>query len=284
MTNIQLGNYNKLRIVKAVDFGLYLDGGDYGDILLPKRYVNANWTPGDEVTVFIYLDNEERLVATTETPLATVGTFACLEVAWVNRFGAFLNWGLMKDLFCPFREQKQRMEKGQRHVVYVTVDEESFRIVASAKVEKFLSKEVPPYRNGDAVDILVWQRTEMGYKVIVNNQYQGLVYHDKIYGKFSVGERRKAFVERLREDGKLDIALQQPGYGGVMDFADVLLAYLETHGGTCPVGDKSDADQIKALFNVSKKTFKKAVGDLYRRRIATPEEHSVKLIRIPEEE
>ena len=154
---VELGKFNKLRVVKEVGFGLYLDGGDEGEILLPSRYVPQGCKPGDEINVFIYLDNEERLVATTQTPLAQVGDFACLQVAWTNQYGAFLNWGLMKDLFVPFREQKARMEVGRRYVVHVHLDEESFRIMASAKVERYLSADRPEYESGTPVDVLVWQ-------------------------------------------------------------------------------------------------------------------------------
>ena len=159
---IELGKYNRLKVVKAVDFGMYLDGGEEGEILLPSRYVPQDCKPGDELDVFIYLDNEERLVATTLQPLVQVGQFACLEVAWVNQYGAFLNWGLMKDLFVPFREQKARMEVGRKYIVHAHLDDESYRIVASAKVDRYLSKEKAPYRPGQEVDVLVWQKTDLG--------------------------------------------------------------------------------------------------------------------------
>ena len=166
---IKLGRFNTLKVVKEVNFGLYLDGGEEGEILLPTRYVPQGCKPGDELNVFIYLDNEERLVATTQTPLAQVGEFAFLEVAWVNQFGAFLNWGLMKDLFVPFREQKSKMEVGRHYVVHVHLDEESFRIMASAKVEHYLSKEKPVYQTGDKVNLLIWQKTDLGFKALVDN-------------------------------------------------------------------------------------------------------------------
>ena len=197
---IKLGDYNTLRIVKRVDFGLYLDGGDDGEILLPSRYVPDDYAIGDDIEVFIYLDQDEKLVATTLHPLAKVGEFAWLECAWTNEYGAFLNWGLMKDLFCPFREQKQRMVKGQRYYVYVMEDEKTHRLMATAKVER--------------------------------------------YQKHS-------------------------GYERALDFSDELLRYLQEHGGFCPLGDKSPAEDIAQQFGVSKKIFKKAVGDLYRRRLIT---------------
>lgn len=266
---IELGKFNTLKIVKEVDFGLYLDGGDEGEILLPKRYMPEHWQIGDELRVFIYLDNEERLVATTLTPYVQVGGFASLEVTWINKYGAFLDWGLMKDLFCPFREQKQRMEVGRRYMVYVYVDDESFRIVASARIEHFLDKDKPAYEPWQEVSIMAWQPTPLGYKVIVDGKYSGLLYRDEVFRPMRQGLQLKAYVKQIREDGKLDIALQKPGYGNVEDFAHVLLQYLRDHGGRTPLGDKSDSQQIYDTFGVSKKVFKKAVGDLYKRRLIT---------------
>ena len=258
-----------MRVVKQVDFGLYLDGGDEGEILLPARYVPEGCRPGDELRVFIYLDNEERLVATTETPLAQVGDFACLEVAWTNQYGAFLKWGPMKDLFVPFREQKTEMQKGHYYIVHVHIDEETYRIMASARVEHYLSKRIPAYDEGEEVGILVWQKTDLGYKVIVDHQFAGLVYANEVFRPLHLGDRLTAYVKHVRPDGKLDIALQRQGQEAVADFSDTLLDYLHRHGGHTPLGDKSPADEIYATFGVSKKVFKKAVGDLYKRRMIT---------------
>ena len=274
---IKLGDYNILTVVKEVDFGLYLDGGDEGEILLPRRYVPEGAEPGDTMEVFIYLDNEERLVATTEIPLAKVGDFAYLEVAWVNQYGAFLNWGLMKDLFCPFREQKMRMVKGNKYIVHVHLDKESYRIMASAKVEHFLSEDMPPYQRGDEVDMLVWQKTDLGFKVIVDNKFQGLIYDDQIFEYIHTGDRMKGYVNTVRPDGKIDLMVQPFGRRRTTDFADTLLEYMRDNGGTCPVGDKSDAEDIKDLFHVSKKVFKRAVGDLYKRRLISISDNGLKL-------
>ena len=270
---IELGRFNTLKIAKEVDFGLYLDGDEEGEILLPKRYVPEHYAIGDELRVFIYLDNEERLVATTQTPYVQVGGFACLEVTWVNRYGAFLDWGLMKDLFCPFREQRQRMEVGRRYVVHAHVDDESFRIVASARLEHFLDKDAPQYEPWQEVDILVWQRTDLGYKVIVDDRFSGLVFRDEVFRPMHMGLRLKAYVKQVRPDGKIDIALQKSGYGNVEDFAHVLLQHLRDNGGRTALGDKSPSQDIYDTFGVSKKVFKKAVGDLYKRRliIITPD-------------
>ncbi|MBQ8283161.1 MAG: GntR family transcriptional regulator [Paraprevotella sp.] len=264
---LKLGQVNTLTVVKSVDFGMYLDGGEAGEILLPQRYVPQGCQPGDELDVFIYLDSEERLIATTQMPLAVVGDFAYLKVAWVNNYGAFLDWGLMKDLFVPFREQKIKMQKDRSYIVHLHIDEETYRIMASAKVERFLSEEFPPYQEGEKVEILVWQKTELGFKVIVDNQFAGLVYDSEVFQYIHTGDRLKAYVKQVREDGKLDISLQKHGKAAVTDFSAVLLNYLKEHSGRTSLGDKSPADAIYAEFGVSKKVFKKAVGDLYKRRL-----------------
>ena len=279
MCEMELGKMNRLTVVKAVDFGLYLDGGEvHGNILLPSRYVPEGTKIGDEIDVFIYLDQEERLVATTEHPLAQVGEFAYLEVAWVNQFGAFLNWGLMKDLFVPFREQKMKMQKGNRYIVHVHLDPESHRIMASAKVEKFLRHDLPPYRRGDGVDVLIWQKTDLGFKAIIDNQFGGLFYDKQIFRELHTGDRLRAYVDYVREDGKIDLILQRPGHGAATDFATILLQHLQTNGGHSPLGDKSPAEEIYNVFGVSKKVFKKAVGDLYKRHLVTIDDEGLTLI------
>ena len=280
--HVRLGRYNQLEVVKEVDFGVYLDGGDDGEILLPTRYVPEDCQPGDMLNVFIYLDNEERLVATTLTPYAQVGDFACLEVAWTNQYGAFLDWGLMKDLFVPFREQKNKMEKGERYVVHVHLDEDSYRIMASAKVERYLSNDMPPYHPGDGVEILVWQRTDLGYKVIVDNRFGGLIYATDVVRPLSTGTKTEAYVRQVRPDGKIDIVLQPDGPRKVDNFAEVLLDYIRQHDGFTTFQDKTPAEDIYATFGVSKKTFKKAVGDLYKKHLVTLEEGGIRLCEKPQ--
>ena len=223
MSHIKLGKYNQLEVVKEVDFGVYLNGDEDGEILLPKRYVPEGTKPGDILNVFIYLDMEERLVATTLQPYVQVGEFACLQVAWVNQFGAFLDWGLMKDLFVPFREQKMKIQKGKRYVVHVHLDEESYRIVASAKVEHYLSTEKPEYQPGQEVNVMVWQRTDLGYKVIVENQFSGMLFHNEVFQPLEAGMHLSAFVKQVRPDGKIDLELQKAGARKVDDFSEVLL-------------------------------------------------------------
>ena len=276
---IALGRFNILKVVKKVDFGMYLDGGEEGRILLPSRYVPQGCEVGDELNVFLYLDNEERLVATTQQPLAQVGDFACLRVAWVNQYGAFLDWGLMKDLFVPFREQRERMEVGRRYVVHVHLDDESYRIVASAKVERYLSvDERPPFQSGDEVDVLVWKRTDLGYKVIVDNRYAGLLFENQVFRPLRMGDKMQAYVRQVRPDGKIDLALQREGRGKVADFSGELLEYIRRNQGRIQLTDKSPAEEIYATFGVSKKTFKQAVGDLYKRRLIRLEADGIRLL------
>lgn len=283
---IKLGDYNTLTIVKAVDFGLYLDGGDEGEILLPARYVPKDAKIGDQLEVFIYLDQDERPVATTQKPIAKVGDFAWLEVAWVNEYGAFLNWGLMKDLFCPFREQKMRMQKGQYYLVYITIDEESYRLMATAKVDKYLFptndeiKQTPyhVYKHGDEVEVLVWKKTDLGFKVIVDNKYQGLIYEGQIFQPLHSGDRLKAYIDHVRQDNKIDLTLQPTGRRQTEEFSDVLLHYLQENGGHCDLGDKSPSELIQDRFKVSKKVYKKAIGDLYRRRLITIADDGITLV------
>lgn len=275
--NIELGKFNQLEVVKEVDFGLYLDGGEEGEILLPTRYVPEGCQVGDMLNVFLYLDIDERLIATTLTPLVQVGQFACLEVAWVNQFGAFLNWGLMKDLFFPFSEQKMKMQVGRKYVIHAHLDDESYRIVASAKVERYLSKDIPDYAPGTEVDILIWQKTDLGFKAIIDNKHSGLLYENEIFCTLETGMQMRAFVKQVREDGKVDLILQKPGFEKIDDFSKTLLDYIKEHGGRIHLNDKSPAEDIYDTFGVSKKTFKKGVGDLYKKRLISLQENGITL-------
>lgn len=276
---IKLGDWNELKIKRFTEHGAQLDGGSVGKILMPARYVQRNMRPGQMVTVFVYLDQSDRLVATTETPLARVGDFAFLEVAWVNEHGAFLNWGLMKDLFVPFSEQKMRMEQGRSYLVHIHIDEETHRIVASAKVERYLQEPArKEYYRGRDVEVLLWHKTPLGFKVIVDNAYPGLIYDNQIYTELHSGERHIGQVITLREDGRMDVALGRIGKGRFRDFAEQLRDELATApDGRLPFNDHSSAEEIAERFGVSKKTFKRAVGTLYRNREITIEESGIAL-------
>lgn len=273
----QLGKRNQMTVLREVDFGVYLDGGENGDILLPRRYVPKGCKIGDTLDVFLYLDQEERLIATTEHPLIEVGKFAYLEVKWINQFGAFLDWGLMKDLFCPFREQKMRMQQGKKYIVYCYIDSLTYRIVATAKVEKFLSKEHPQYHTGDAVNALIQQKTDLGFKAIVDGQFSGQIYQNELFRYLHTGDSVQAYVKNVRQDGKIDLILQETGQKHVTDFSQQLYDYMKSHGGECHLHDKSPAEDIYDQFHVSKKVFKKAVGDLYKKQLITIEEDKLKL-------
>lgn len=277
---LQIGRTCQLKVNRQVEFGFYLDGGEqYGEVLLPNGEIRPDIDVhiGEPLEVFLYLDTQERIVATTHMPLAQVGNFAYLEVAWVNNFGAFLHWGPLKDLFVPFREQKMKMMKGHSYIVHVHLDPETYRIMASAKVEHFLSQDFPPYRTGDQVELLIWQKTDLGLKAIVDGRYGGLLYDTQMFRTLRTGDRVKGYISQVRPDGKLDLSLQCPGQRGVEDFSAQLLRHLQMNGGQTPLGDKSPAEEIYALFGVSKKVFKKAVGDLYRQRLIEISDTGIRL-------
>ena len=277
---LQIGRTCQLKVNRQVEFGFYLDGGEqYGEVLLPNGEIRPDIDVhiGEPLEVFLYLDTQERIVATTHMPLAQVGDFAYLEVAWVNNFGAFLHWGPLKDLFVPFREQKMKMMKGHSYIVHVHLDPATYRIMASAKVEHFLSQDFPPYRTGDQVELLIWQKTDLGLKAIVDGRYGGLLYDTQMFRSLRTGDRVKGYISQVRPDGKLDLSLQCPGQRGVEDFSAQLLRHLQMNGGQTPLGDKSPAEEVYALFGVSKKVFKKAVGDLYRQRLIEISDTGIRL-------
>lgn len=275
--HIILGDYNNLEIVKRVSFGLYLDGDEDGEILLPAKYVPDGYDIGDIIKVFVYLDNEERLVATTEEPLAKVGDFALLRVAWTNDYGAFLDWGLLKDLFVPFSEQEGKMVKGNSYLVYVTIDRKSYRIYASARLDKYLSRTKPPYETDEEVDIIVWRRTDLGWKVIVNGNHSGLVFANEVFRDLKTGDRLKGYVKRVRTDGKIDIALQRHGVAGDDESSMRLLSAIEAQRGFLPLNDNSSPDEIYSMLGMSKKAFKRAAGKLYKQRLIVIDDDGLRL-------
>ena len=275
---LQIGNYNTLRIIKLISFGVYLDGGDGKEILLPTRYVPKGAKVDDEVQVFIYHDNEGRLIATTLHPKAVVGEFAFMRVKSVNSTGAFLDWGLMKDLLVPFKEQKMAMREGKWYLVYVHLDHLTGRIVASARVEKFLGNVPPEYESNQEVDLLVADDTEIGYKVIVNDLHWGMIYHNQVFQRLEKGERLKGYVKGVREDDKLDISLQPLGYQRVDGISQRILEALQMKDGYLPVHDKSDPAEIYSLFRCSKKAFKQAIGSLYKQHRIRMEADGIRLL------
>lgn len=266
---IKIGQDNRLTVAREVDFGVYLADDEGNEVLMPARYVGEDLQVGDTVDVFVYTDSEDRPVATTDVPFAKVGEFAFLQVTAVNRIGAFLDWGLPKDLLVPFAEQKSKMMQGGIYPVYVYLDHESGRVVASAKLEKHLGNVYPDYKAGQEVECLVVQHTLIGYKVIVDNLHWGMVYHNEIFTPLEIEQTVKAYVKSVRDDGKIDLTLSGSTGKRVHGLADRILEYIKESGGHIALNDKSSPDDIKAAFQCSKKDFKKAVGALYKERKIT---------------
>ena len=260
---VAIGDYNELEIVKQVDFGVYLDSDD-GEILLPAKYVPADFRIGDTLKVFIYRDSEDRIIATTLEPKAKVGEFAALRVKQTNNYGAFLDWGLEKDLFVPFNNQRDIMQPGRDYVVYIYLDENSDRLVGTAKYEKYLKKEIEDLAEGDEVDLLVAGFTDLGIKVIINNQYLGILYKNEVFRELSLGEKTPGYIKKIREDQKIDVSLQKSGFAEVTDASELVLQKLQTNGGRLDLSDNSSPEEIYTALGMSKKTFKKAIGTLYR--------------------
>jgi predicted RNA-binding protein (virulence factor B family) len=274
---VEIGKLNKLRIVKEVDFGLYLDGGDMGEILLPLRYVPQKFEINDILEVFIYKDSEDRIIATTEIPLVMAGEFALLETVAVDRIGAFVNWGLMKDLLVPFSEQQVRMEKGKKYIIRVFLDEVTLRLAGSGRIEKFLDKSPSDLNVGDEVDILIANQTDLGFKVIINNKYSGVLYKNEIFQRIDRGQRLKAYISKIRDDKKIDVCLNKPGIEKIDILSNRLIKLLHENNGFLALNDKSNSEDIYLLLKESKKTFKKAIGALYKMKKILIEENGIRL-------
>lgn len=273
----QPGKYNTLSIVKVVDFGVYLDGEHLGEILLPMKWVPDGCRPDDQLEVFIYFDSEDRIIATTQKPLATVGEFALLTARAVNEVGAFMDWGLDKDLLVPYREQKVKFIEGKNYLIYIYADPKSGRIAGSAKLEQFFDTDFPELNPGDEVDLIMWAKSDLGYKAVINNRYEGLLYDSELFQEPERGQKMKGYVIKVREDGKIDLSLHKPGFEKVDEFSAKILAMLEENKGFMGVNDKSPAEEIYLMFGVSKKTFKKALGALFKQRLITIEEKGIRL-------
>lgn len=262
---MKLGEYNKLIINRFVDFGAYLIDEQGNEVLLPKRYLSGEEELDDYLEVFVYNDSENRPVATTERPFATVGQFCLMRVKAVNAIGAFLDWGLVaKDLLVPFREQRVRMQAGRSYIVYVYLDPSSERIVASAKLDKFLGNTLPDYYHRQKVDVLITQQLEIGYRVILDGKFWGMIYNNELYQQVNIGEHHIGFIKQVRDDGKIDVTLAKIEKMRIDDVADDILNYLQQNGGSMALNDKSSPEEILRTFNCSKKDFKKALGLLYK--------------------
>jgi len=261
-----VGRYNSLQVVKHTNFGLYLDGGADGEILLPNRYIPKDIPSEDEdwLNVFIYLDSDDKLIATTEKPKVQVGEFASLKVVEVNSIGVFLDWGLPKDLLLPFSEEKRQMKAGDYCVVHVYLDKHTRRITATARLDRYLDKTPANYTPGQEVDLLVAEATDMGFKAIINNRHWGLIHKNEVFKFLRPGKQEKGFIKEVRPDGKISLSLQPVGQEAATSLNAKILAKLRENNGTLPVSDKSDPTLISSLFGVSKGNFKKAIGALYK--------------------
>ena len=276
---VELGKLNTLKVIKFVDFGLYLDGGGDGEILLPVRNVPAGIMVGDELEVFIYLDSEDMIIATTETPKAMVGEFAVLKVVEVNQIGAFLDWGLPKDLLVPFGEQQKPMENGQSYVVYLYIDQASERIAATTKLDKHLAESSPYFKEQQPVDLLICGRTDLGYKAVVNGFATGLIFNTEVFKPIKYGQKMKGYIKRIREDNKLDLCLQLANREALDELSQKIMRFLEKQGGTSALTDKSRPEDIAAQFAVSKSSYKKAIGKLYKQRLIVINKDNISLVK-----
>jgi predicted RNA-binding protein (virulence factor B family) len=275
-----LGKLNRLRIVRFAQPGYYLDGGSHGEILLPGRYIPEGTKPGDTIEVMVYRDTEDRLVATTDKPLAYAGEFAALRVVSLTpRIGVFLDWGLEKDLLLPIREMSGPVQPGEKVVVLVMVDPHTDRLIATARFNRFLDRTPSPYHEGESVRLLVASRSPIGYNMVINHAHRGLLYHTDVQTPLQVGDWVDGYIRAIRPDGKLDLALGKAGYRRIADLTEQIIAVLEAaKDGQLPYGDASIPEEIREAFGVSKKAFKQAIGALYRERRITIEPNRIRLV------
>ncbi|HRG01696.1 MAG: S1-like domain-containing RNA-binding protein [Bacteroidia bacterium] len=276
---IHLGKTNTLTILRSTPPGMFLGDDENEVVLLPHKYVEPEFEIGQKVDVFIYRDSEDRLIATRLKPYAEVNQFAYLNVSEVTKIGAFLDWGLEKDLFVPFKEQKHKMFEGYSYVVYIYIDDVTERIVASSKINKFISNEVLTVKQGDEVDLVVYNETDLGFTCIINGSHKGLIYHNDIFTDLSVGDQVKGYVKLIRENNLIDLSLQNIGFKHVLSSTEKILEYLNTHDGYLDLNDKSSPDLIERRFDMSKSTFKKSIGILYRQRKVTIHDDGVRIVK-----
>lgn len=275
---IELGKYNTLKIVRDTSVGLYLSD-EKDDVLLPNKYVPEEFEMGQELTVFVYLDHEERMVATTLEPYIYLNEFALLRVSYTNKFGAFVNWGLEKDLFVPFKEQARPMEKGKRYLVHMFLDEKSNRLVGSSKLNQFLKNDELTVEVGEEADLIVSHITDLGINVIINERHKGLLYANEVYDEVRTGDRIKGYIKTIRPDNKIDVTLQKPGFEGIEPNAEKILDELRASRGFLRLNDDSHPEDIKTVLKMSKKSFKKAIGTLYRQKLIEIKEDGIYLVK-----
>ncbi|EKZ8662315.1 GntR family transcriptional regulator [Vibrio alginolyticus] len=275
---IKIGQINSLEVIKKADFGVFLDGDDYGSVLLPSKYVPEGTEIGEHVDVFLYFDSESQLAATIERPIAQVGEWGLMKIEGVNATGAFVNWGIKeKDLLIPFSEQRTRFSAGQTMLVYVYTDKASGRIVGTTKFNKWLDKTPANYEVNEQVDLIIAERSQLGYKAIVNGKHWGMIFPSDVFGKLYIGKKLKGFIKHIREDGKIDLALQKVGVAKMDDLSSKILDLLEKKGGFLPLNDKSSPEAIFDAFRTSKGTYKKTIGGLYKQGKIVIEKDGIRL-------
>ncbi|MBF0559290.1 MAG: GntR family transcriptional regulator [Nitrospirae bacterium] len=277
--HLEIGKFNDLTVKKETAIGVYLDS-DAGDILLPRKYVPGGAGVGDVVNVFVYCDSEDRLVATTLKPAALVGECAWLKVVALSRAGAFLDWGIQKDLLVPYSEQSVKMEVGNKYIVRIFLDERTQRIAATTKIGRFMEKENTGLREGESASLLIYRFTDYGIKVIINNRCFGLLYENEVFEKLHVGDKVEGHIRRIRPDGKIDVVLGKTGTEGIEDAKVAIMRALKEHRGFLPMGDFSAPEHIREMLHMSKKTFKKAVGGLYKNELIEIKEDGIKLKKV----
>ncbi|AYO15156.1 GntR family transcriptional regulator [Vibrio owensii] len=262
---IKIGQINSLEVTKTADFGVFLDGDDYGSVMLPNKYVPEGTNVGDHIDVFLYFDSESQLAATIDKPIAQVGEWGLMQVEGVSSTGAFVNWGIKeKDLLIPFSEQRARFTAGQNILVYVYTDKASGRIVGTTKFNKWLDKTPANYEVNEEVNLIIAERSQLGYKAIVNGEHWGMIFPSDVFGKLFIGKKLKGYIKQIREDGKIDLALQKVGVAKMDDLSSKIVELLEKKGGFLPLNDKSSPEVIFDAFRTSKGTFKKTIGGLYK--------------------
>ena len=271
------GKYHTLTVDRSSEQGFYVTRDEEEAVLLPNRYIPSDLQIGDEIEVFVYTDSQGRLIATTLKPKLTLHEFAPLRVTSVTNFGAFMDWGIAKELLVPFREQDRKLREGENAVIYLFYDEVSERLAGSAKVRKFLDNEHITVETGEKVEVLVYGKTDLGYKVIVNNSHDGLIYQNEVFQEVHIGDRLTAYVKKIRTDGKIDLQLQPIGYSKVAPIAEEILQFLKDNNGWLPLTDKSTPEEIRNKLNMSKKNFKKAIGDLYKNQLIELKDEGIAL-------
>jgi uncharacterized protein len=277
---MEIGKTNKLTVARNSDFGFYLIDDDKNEVLLPNSYVSEDLKIADDIEVFIYKDSENRIIATNLKPFIQLGEFAVLQAKDVNEYGAFMDWGLAKDLFVPFGEQTKKMEAGNWYLIYLLLDEETNRLIGSNKVKKFLHFDEIDVKQNDQVDLLLFDRTELGINAIVNNKYKGLIFNSDIHKNIQAGDKMSGFIKQVREDGKIDLSLEPIGYKNSIDInSEIIISALKNNNGLLELTDKSSPENIKYILGLSKKAFKKALGNLYKNKIVELHKNEIKLIK-----